>query len=246
MGIRTYLCAFVLFLVLTPSIAVGHQVTGKVTSSAGEPISGVIVTSGWSHAATDPSGRYILDQHALIVVFNAEGFQSEVKPVLASSSEVNAVMSPLDKPTWAVPACSSVSANGKRIGDQTRFVVPKHFKVKRIRDVDYYEDWVTFHSGGKRLFLKTMVGPLASHGWPGAWLYEKSNSFTERRWAGGGQSGLDVHGTANDGTRWRWAGPVVGEFVSYEGASEDAANFFDAIIDSMCTQPWPATPPSSK
>lgn len=216
------------------------QVSGTVTSVNGTPLAAAIVVGrGFRDAETDPAGRYNLLEPGDTLVIHASGYHMAVKAVGASESPVDIALEPLGKPSWSVPTCS-LSADKQTIGSRMRLSTKRRVKV--VRDVDYYEDWIQFHLNGKKYYMRLMVGPFASDGWPLPDPYRNSISFSERLWAGGGLQGLDARGVRHDGLVWRWVGPAAGEFVSYEGASQEAARAFDSIVDSMCisvsSSPW--------
>jgi len=45
--------------------------------------------------------------------------------------------------------------------------------------------------------------------------------------------GVEYRGVKSDGTFMRFVG-VFGETISYDHASKDTAQLFDAVIDSLC------------
>ena len=117
-----------------------------------------------------------------------------------------------------------------------QFLVPKHAKVFSGRDADYSYISVRFTSQGRRFYLKSQAGPFIARAVAFEDLRKESVSYSERALESedGSNLGLDTRGILQNGTRWRWVGPTVGEEASYEGAAEDAAQFFDSILDSAC------------
>jgi hypothetical protein len=130
-----------------------------------------------------------------------------------------------------------------------RFRVPKHTTFKLVRDADYSEVRIRYDAEGGPFYLKSMAGPLVARAKAfedlrkGSVVYSESILTSQQ----GRKEGLGTRGTFPSVTKWRWVGPTIGEMVSYEGASDEAARFFDAIIGSMCfddTAPpiWVAEP----
>jgi hypothetical protein len=119
-----------------------------------------------------------------------------------------------------------------------RFAVAKKQKVVTTpTDADYYREIVPFKSRDRKSGLVLWIGSFVSYGRPSYDLYATSTSFEERPWRSGELVGLDVRGVAPDGSRWRWLGPrSLGEAAIYEDATDSAAGFFDAILDSMCAE----------
>jgi hypothetical protein len=136
---------------------------------------------------------------------------------------------------WKVPSCSSLP-KAKRFGFRMQLPVPKGARVQFTRDVDYSEFWIRIRLQGRRLYLKSMAGPFVARAVAFEDLRKESVYYNERALESedGSIHWLDTRGTLHDGTKWRWAGPIIGDMVSYEGAPEEASKFFDGIIDAMC------------
>jgi len=106
---------------------------------------------------------------------------------------------------------------------------------------DFNGEIIPFKVAGKIFSLRTMAGPFCCSGHPLPDLYLNSTTVAERAWiVRVGErtfDGLDSRGVAKDGTRWRWVGPLLGEQAEYSGANEQAAKFFDSILDTLCIRP---------
>ena len=66
---------------------------------------------------------------------------------------------------------------------------------------------------------------------PEEWILN-AKEFTERSYKNKGLF-TDMRGRANDGTYWRYIG-ALGESIEYSGLTEEAAKYFDKIIDNAC------------
>jgi hypothetical protein len=123
-----------------------------------------------------------------------------------------------------------------------RFTLPpKTASPKSYFDVDYGGEFVTIKLDGKTFSMRTMSGSMCCAGRPLPGQYLDSRNIVERAWRLKANErvfdGMDSRGIAADGTLWRWVGPLLGELAEYQDANEQAAKFFDSILDTMCVAP---------
>lgn len=123
-----------------------------------------------------------------------------------------------------------------------RFTLPpKTESPVPYHDVDYGGEFVSIKIDGKTFSMRTMSGAICCGGRPLPSQYLDSSKIVERAWRfkakGRSFEGMDSRGIASDGTLWRWVGPLIGEQAEYRNANEQAAKFFDSILDTMCIAP---------
>jgi hypothetical protein len=225
-------------------MALSGQITGRVTSSAGAPVSGAAVISpSLFQATTTETGEYVLRSWSdptwkpRLVIFHARGFRPLVKALTEKDSIVDAVLVPASREERRFHACSEKQAGDKHIGGFMRFAVPPGVKIVESHE-DYVLQRVIYPAGGKQYVLASWEGGMCCSGRPLADKDVLAAAQTMRTWVFEGSKetviGLDMRGTSADGTLWRWMGPRSGSQIGYQGATEAVARVFDAIIDSIC------------
>jgi hypothetical protein len=241
------------------------QITGTVTSlETGRPIAGALVMGeGLNWARSDSNGQYTLPPARfrglnappeVPVSFRSEGYRPATRIAAMQDSVVNVALEDGKASAWTVPLCKEtlkmVSPCGVGPGAKPHAAIGNEM-VLRLPcdaaapigngDVDYSSQFVSYTHGDKTYYLRTMSGPICCSGHPLAAQYLSAQWVSERAWLIRLNSrrgdGLDARGISFDGTRWRWVGPLVGEFAEYVGADSDAAKYFDAILDGVCFQP---------
>lgn len=119
-----------------------------------------------------------------------------------------------------------------------RFLIPKGTKIKRGHDIDYWVIGIGFGSRKHREWMQIGGGPNWSSGLPFIRDMTSAIEISERDMACG-PNGISIQGLTKEG-RWRFTGMGSrqwGETISYKNASEEAAKFFDSIIDGLhCDQ----------
>ncbi len=177
------------------------------------------------------------------VSFRADGYRPTTRIAESESFALGDVMLDDGATTeWKVALCAAPLGKGQAtIGFEMQFTLPANVVPSSYSDSDYSGRIVQFDAGVKTFSLRTMNGALCCSGNPWPDRYLNSTSVTERAWivrVGERKfDGLDSRGVAKDGTRWRWVGPLLGEQAEYSGANEQAAKFFDSILDSLCIRP---------
>ena len=151
---------------------------------------------------------------------------------------------PQSTETWIIPVCYETNPriflSAGAIEFRSLTVLPKgaRIKVKSYSSADDSSNTVTLTMAGRRFVLTTMHGMV--HEATDA-LVAESPSFSKRTWeapsGGPFRDGVDLRGTAPNGTRWRWLGPPISMIATYRNASPEAAAIFDSILDTMCIRP---------
>lgn len=134
---------------------------------------------------------------------------------------------------YEMKPCAFTKLPKRSAGTEMILSFPRGTKLRRVKDHDYLEFWVEHRSNGKFSFLQGMWGPNSTSGRPSERLTKASRSTEWRAWTYESREGVDVKGVKEDGTRWRYLG-TYGEFFAYEGVSDDAARFFDSLLDNVC------------
>ncbi len=219
------------------------NLTGVVRSQAGEPLAGVTIWGGQKdYQTTNENGEYNIRlpsssaSFCCVLQFRRDGYKTLTRAVDPAAGVLNITLQP-GKSKWIPPDWSP--SDSKRIGATMRFLIPKGAKLKRGRDVDYWTIAVGFGSGKNQEWMQIGGGSSWSLGLP---LVSDMTSVAEvsERDMICGPSGIDIRGHTKDGKRWRFAG-MWGETVTYRNASEQAARFFDSIIDGLHCD-WEAFP----
>jgi hypothetical protein len=110
------------------------------------------------------------------------------------------------------------------------FVLPKGAKVRRGHDIDYSIQSVEF--GKHRLGIGS--GLTWSSGSPFPAQLLNMREMSERDVVFEGEvRGVEYRGVRTNGTYFRFVGKS-GETIEYDGAPKETADYFDAIIDTLC------------
>jgi hypothetical protein len=221
-------------------------IAGRVTSEAGEPLAGVRVE--WEAARVDPTNadgfyfsrdRYstmIDDTSCCVIRFSLPGYKSLTKAVNIDDHRLDVVLQSGDN-KWSPSVCKSSPEDNKRIGYAMRLLVPDGTLVEEKGDVDtairaiYFGADIIFRPEKKRESMIVGSGPLWGGKWPDKHLLISSSVMEERFDSVGYR--FDYRGLDKEGKRWRYTG-WFGETIEYEKVSDQAADFFDSLIDNMC------------
>jgi len=225
------------------------QVRGHITSKSGRPVLGAtVITPLLFQATTDGTGDYVLEAHARtgwkpkLVIFYAPGFRPRVQLLSERTSVADAVLDAALESEWRIKACSASQKRDHRIGSGMRLAVPTGAEATTLNDDDYTVESIIFRSDGKSYVLEAWTGSSCCSGRPNddkdviaaagnmrTWAFIDPNLAPAQHFGG-----LDMRGKKEDGTYWRWLGPLRGSQVQYKGATEAVSRVFDTIIDSMC------------
>ena len=228
------LCLVVLFSLGAECSAA--QLSGTVKSTAGQPLAQVLIIYGRSLneiTETDARGSFSIQHFGRVISFRRAGFRPVTKIVDSSTATLDVTLEDAAATEWLIPPCSGVKAGGKRVGYSLRLPVPKGATLRKGRDIDYTSFSIGYGPAEGRVWLSGIEGPMASLGVPAEEWLLKATEFAERSYRSADAVGVDMRGRLADGTYWRYVGRL-GESVSYGGASQEAAAFFDKILDGVC------------
>jgi len=228
----------------------GGPIKGRVLSVSGQPIPGIAVYSKWklccpygeSSAKTDDSGQFQLDRAGhLLHVFGLD-FQPQTLILKDGDSDIQIVLDS-STPGSPVPTCKQPANARKEVswGEYgVHFAVNAKAKLRGGKpDVDYVRYVLTLPKS--KSYLEFWFGPYAMNPEPDDELFMGSSDFSQRnlRNADGKVFGEDGRGHLKSGGNWRHFA-IFGEGGAlYRDASEQDAQIFDQIIDSVCIVPGP-------
>ncbi len=125
---------------------------------------------------------------------------------------------------------------GKRIVSEfgiVEFRVPRMARVEKGADVDYVQYVVRYGDSQQKQRLRFMFGAMVVGGSPVSGA-DSTVRWKGRAWTCGKLSdGGDSRGVGADGRRWRHISFPFG-FAEYRGVGEQAARYFDRILDTLC------------
>lgn len=218
---------------LGAAVSQDSDVAGKVLDAHGNPLAGVSVT-GMHHfpaggaikheGLTDDQGNFELKGVGRVIFFTAPKFEAltHIRGLQESSFEVAL------KPTVGglQPAvCPNGEESGKRYGYWSLFLIPRGARVKRHNGDDTWDIDFYFPRSKTKEHANLWSGALMGNDLVEERLVLDASSFSQR--------GYDWRGKSREGKNWRWTS-FYGNLVRYEDASDDAARFFDRVIDSVC------------
>ena len=235
--LKLFLCAVLgLLLFALPTIAQPREMNGYVTARDGSPIEGALVVAsgmgfkGWATSKAD--GSFSLPGTGAFVSFR----HADYNPLLVRSSDltepVHVRLEPTNETVWRVNPCSSLPGKGRAwIGSGLRVNPGGRYKGPVYGEHDSH--WF-IQRGSDRLHL---VDGYAWHaGLPLEQILVRSESISVRGWVFEKIVGLDLSGHSSQGKYWRWVGAPVAEAIEYQTSSRESADYFDAIIATMCFQ----------
>jgi hypothetical protein len=218
------------------------ELHGTITTKDGKPLADVVVYSSVpreccaiqaARTNTDATGSFHLSNPPKVIRLFKDGFAPASKVISPGQQEITIVMEEDASTRWRLQTCPA-KVRAIRVGWPYQFLVPKRPKIKRQFGPDYLIYLVSDHT--KKYSLVIWFGPLVGGlDADDDWLI-KSASFTERSVSDGTElAGQDYKGVDQSGKHWRWTGLSGYNLARYAGASDEAAEYFDRIIDSACT-----------
>jgi hypothetical protein len=214
---------------------------GTIRTSDGKPISGAKVSQNIMRIVeTDEKGTFAVPIFRLkttgtVIAIRANGYKPASKIVEPTTETLDVVLQENPGGNRTIPECTTKENSEKRQSfwwGGLWFRIPGKLKHKKVTDVDYIENNYMYEVKGSKEWLSIMEGHMASGGRPLDKTYLSSTEFEESLVTVGEAEFLDAIGRTTDGKRWRWFGGI--SFVSYENVSDEAANYFDQMIDSVC------------
>lgn len=209
---------------------------GSVRDKDNRPLAGVRVIGnrhnqggGYESVSVETAsdGRFTIERVGKVLTFRKTGCRQQT--VVRNETEKPLVieLEPAAASEWTVQTCEN--QDGRRHGYLWRFLVPHGVRVKRTNGVDSWAVDIPYPKDKKqRMRIWSLPQGGAYLVWESFLL--DSQSFSERSVAGGA---TDMRGKDLQGRNWRWFGGGFDE-ARYWGVSDEAAHFFDQIIDSVC------------
>ncbi len=229
----------VLIVLMLPSLTFAQLslLKGTVKTKDGKPLTGVYVYfSMFAGVETDQDGIFKLSKTARdqVISFKLQGHQPLSIILEPKTDSLNVILEEVSEDSWVIPACSEKENKQKRKDFlyPLMFLIPGDAKIKSINDIDYSETFIGYKGKDKPEWLKIMDGSFASSGRPLDRLFLASKQFNTKMVKLEDREWVDYRGITIDGKHWRWFGGI--SFVSYETPSDEAAEYFDKIIDSAC------------
>jgi hypothetical protein len=256
-------CIFILFAVaplFSQTEEVG-SISGTITNSSGDRISGVLVCiHAWVCALSDADGRYEVPKYVInspFIRFSHPGYNTSIKEkdssVKDSSDEKIDVI--LQKPTKesdnkrTIPHCAK-NANLAG-GSEFKIIIPSK-DIPKSNDIDYESVFVPSsknknNKDNKGEYLMLMQTTQPTSGMP-SWyaqlwsekspviIYDRNIDYIGLKKDYDGilmSPAIDVKMRTIDGKFWRHIGDA-GESMTYDNVSEETAREFDAILDTLC------------
>jgi hypothetical protein len=226
---------------------------GRVTSEKGNPLAGVKVE--WQAGSVDPTNadgsyhshdldRTIIDDICCMIRFSVPGFKTLTMAINTDVHRLDVVLQSGDN-KWSSAICTSSPEDKKRIGWKMKLLIPEGTLVEENIGDDtfhrfiYFGSDIVFRPEKKREMMIVGSGPLWGGMWPPKDLLTSSSRVQERHLANG--RAFDYRGRDLKGSRWRHTG-WFSETIEYRNVSDQAADFFDSIIDNMCwdSAGWPS------
>jgi len=242
-------CIFILLAVETlfGQINLKISVSGTITNSSGESVSGVNVCStSLNCVLTDSDGRYRIDKFRIHSMrFSHPKYNAIIKE--SSDDRIDIVMQKSTKTSdnkRTIPHCSE---NDSLIGKDFKVIIPSKNIIKS-RDIDYTMIRVP-SSGNETEYLILMEGPNVSSGiptkmeWPlleesPVIIFDRDIHYENKKDENGItiNSAIDIKARSEDGKFWRFIGDSF-EIITYRNVSEETAREFDDIMDTLCIAP---------
>jgi hypothetical protein len=223
-------CAALIWLSLCTGALASAQTPGTVESADGTPLAGVLVARlPFIHMTTDADGRFVLERSVARVRFSRRGYRPTT--LLASALPNPVVLERAANAAWTPPLCGpSSDGTALDVSGVMRFTLPRRTKITRGSG-DHDEVAAVQHQGA---WLRTGWGFHWSSGLPLDSEFRGLVSLEERDvilpW---GDVVAEYRGRRADGSQWRFLGSF-GVTVQYDTKKEEAAAYFDRIIDSLC------------
>ncbi len=224
------------------------QVSGRVLSESGEPISGASVISvregetGYlakNETNTDKAGKFRLASRGSVLLTTQPGFIPDFHPLAAGEGAVVLTLKPLSaEPPISFLACPSKAGdNDYPIGFSHRIPIGNAVPVRSKHGIDTVD--YTFSFPGHENEVMTVWSGMYAFQWPRLDVLPETTMFSARGIED--SPNAEMRGTLKNGDRWRWIWMPSGA-IDYYDVSPEAADFFDQLINQTCT--IPAAPPS--
>lgn len=212
-----------------------RDVSRFVTDVNGKAINDVLIirTSGlhgWTSSQQD--GSFSVLGEGQFISFRAAGYRPELLRVNSSATPLRVTLRPADNTVQNAPICTSLPNKGKawvggglKVRPPGRYEGPvsgqhdAHWYVPRGKDSLHIVDGAMWHSGLPVESDLLAVKDIAVR----AWHSRTTDTVI-----------LDLSGQRTDGKYWRWVGAPLATAVNYETSDRSTAEYFDAVIASLC------------
>lgn len=223
------------------------RVSGRVTDGAGNPVPAVFVhafhrlsNGGYEtvETKTDEDGRYVLSGDQGVIFFRKRGYSPATRVLSADSSVIDVTVD-REHSGWKLQKCTKAQQeNQTTLGEGLVFTIPPEARPHDQGRGGDSSTTLLFFPGdpSQRMWLSsggTLGGGMASS--PQWSWYVDGSSITERSNPDSGA--LDVHGKMPNGRNWR-SMSIMTDIAEYHGVTDEAAEFFDRILDSACLRDW--------
>jgi hypothetical protein len=218
-----------------------RDLAGTVISEAGMPLPRVKVTS-CNLGETDDKGRYVVNipsnnrnnhNHCNVIRFYFEGYQPLTKVIDSETVQLNVTLHS-EKTEWKLAKCSSISKSSKRIDVGNMMItIPKGARTEYEPGGDTFTHRIFYGFDQQHGTMRITSGPLLGALYPSKDQLLKSSEIKERRTSCGSRPVWDYQGRDKAGLRWRYL-PFFSELIEYRESTDEAANYFDSILESLC------------
>jgi len=224
-------------------------VNGTVVSPSGQPLSGVTVETRsvldpvYEKTTTDAAGRFSISYPGQVIRFRKDGFRPGSLILNRENPPLKMKLADSEGTDWVIPSCTIEKRDGQRIGFSSRYLLPKGTEWEQRQVDDNQAYFVRFRKEPGRLVIK----PNQAEGifdLDDGWL--AASARFQQRWVkdiAGTIVGIDSRARLKWGKLWRSVRLFDLGSAKYEAIPQDAADYFDQILDSVCLPP-PGRPPS--
>jgi len=250
------------YLIFIVSPLTGGELSGKIQDSSGAPIENVsICTTSWFCTKSNKDGSYKIannpwganftlspDGYTALFRFNKHGYKAITTVVSSENLDIVLEKAIEGYNEWFIPSCSVDKGFENKLIGNTKLKVAISNKISEIKSYggDYESLAIPIslnnEPGIKNDYLIFMDGPSVSRGFPEWWsvsleiIYDRDVVYKNQLTGNNGISYLsfiDMKAGSKDGKFYRFIGSSV-EIIYYEGVSEETANIFDNILESLC------------
>lgn len=232
------------YLIFFSVACFGADLRGIVTTSSGKPISEVYIYSRLSSeivpkgdlgnqpfsTQTDRNGSFRLTRFGKVIFFSVKGFIPQARILKDGEYDLVVVLQENPISPWTPSNCT-IPNKASYIGKVLSLSLPSNalFERNKIPHSLYFR--VGFADTQSTYWLNLSYNP--SSGFPDERYILDSATVTFRPLIMWQWQGIEMRGVLHNSTYWRhinWGQ----ETLSYYDVSQDAAGYFDKIIDGLC------------
>jgi hypothetical protein len=219
-----------------PQVRVGtRELSGRVIDQTGAGIADTTIVAsgagfnGW--ASTGPDGSFHLKAAGSFIGVRHSGLKARLLRTSELTELVLIRLEAADESVRTMPACSSSFAGAKQwIGGGLK-VNPGRSRFKGPVNGEHDSHWYV-------MFGKDTLHIVDGYAWHAGLPLEKRladfESISVRSWEFNGIVGLDLAGRTKSGLRWRWVGAPLAAAVEYGDTTQNSADCFDRILETIC------------